>query len=75
MPDTKEKLIETYGEVAQALGENARTGRTYSISHVRRLWKRYGFRLKYRLLKRGWIRMTYDELEKFRGRIQESTEG
>ena len=64
MPETRERLIETFGEVAERLG--------YSESWVRELWKRYGFRLQHRLRPRGRIRMTREEFERFKERVSEA---
>lgn len=60
MPD-REKLIETFGEVAQALG--------CSTSYAQKLWGRHGFKLKNRFRPGGRIRMTIDELERFKNRV------
>lgn len=54
-----EKNVETYKEVAKALGIK-------TVANTRRLWKKYEFPLKYRLGPNGWIRMTLNELERFR---------
>lgn len=63
MPD-REKLIETFGEVAQALG--------CSISYARELWRKHGFKLSHRLRPRGRIRMTGEELGRFKARVQKA---
>lgn len=68
MPD-REKLIETFGEVAQAFGVNPATGKSYSVSYVQKLWVRHGFRLKNRIRRLGRIRMTVEELERFKDRV------
>lgn len=59
----RERLIETFGEVAQAMG--------CSVSYVQKLWSKYGFSLKHRLKNRGRIRMTFTELERFKKRIKQ----
>jgi len=61
MPEKKERLFETFGEVARALG--------YSIPHVKRLWKKFGFRLKHQLGERRRMRMTEEELQRFKRAI------
>ena len=66
MPDTRERLIETFGEVAQALG--------CSVSYARELWRKHGFKLSHRLRPRGRIRMTRDELTRFKTRVQRASE-
>lgn len=61
MSEKTERLFETFGEVARALG--------YSIPHVKRLWKKYGFRLHHRLGERRRMRMTEEELQRFKRAI------
>lgn len=61
---SQKELIETYGEVAKALGPNV------SAVWARKLWKKYEFKLKNRLSPRGWIRMTPSELMRFKRMIQ-----
>lgn len=63
MPETKGELIETFGEVAKILGCGERW--------ARELWKLVGgFKLKHRLGARGRIKMTVDEMRRFKKLVQ-----
>ncbi len=62
MPKTRENLIETWGEVAREL--------KCSVSWVKKLWNRFGFQLEHKLRPSGRVKMTKQELERFRDRIR-----
>lgn len=63
---SNDRIFETWGEVAEALG--------CSESWARKLWGRLKFRLEHRLCPKGRIRMTEGEMERFKERIQEGRE-
>lgn len=67
MPETRERILETWGEVAQELGRLLK--RPLSVSYVRKLWKKHGFRPKHRLGLRGRVCLTPAEIGRFKKRL------
>lgn len=66
-PMKDEPIYETWGEIAKRLG--------YSISRLKHLWPLCKIELAHRLHRRGRIRMTEEEIQKFKRRIQNLLKG
>jgi len=63
-----EMVYETWGEIAKRW--TSLNFGNYSISHLKHLWLRCKFRLKHRLNGKGRMRMTEEELIRFKRLIQ-----